>query len=803
MSPAVSRRTLLASTGVLSLAAFLGGPAASLAHADPVTGVTGLDQLRERWVDQITGRTVIDATDADFRTALEVMDTAVRDSRALLVAGTDRSRVFSDADFAADPMIVLTFTRLAKMASAWATPGSAFEGDAAVLAEVLAGLDDTNRLVYNDTQAEYGNWWSWEIGGPKALTDTMAIVAAHLSAEQVTRFCAAVDHFVPDPTTQFRPPRTPVTSTGANRVDICQAIMIRSIVGGDVDRLEAAVAALSPVWQYVTKGDGFFRDGSFVQHSTIGYTGTYGVVLLGGLAKIFSMLGATPYDIDDPTRSILFASVEKSYVPFVHDGEMMDAVRGRAVSREAERGHTDGAGAIEAILWLARAAEPADAERWRGICLGWIRRNAYDSILTKASIARTALVKELLRSGVSALPEKVGVDLFPGMDRAVYRGRSWALSLGMSSNRTTWYECGNGENNTGYQSGSGVTYLYGTDQAHFDDGFWPTADLHRLPGITLDTTPLPPKVEGEWGAKTPANEWTGGVTDGLALLVGQHLVAPGSTGLTARKTWFVVDDVVVALGSDIRTGTDAAVETVVEQRNLGEKGADRLTVDGREVCRPGRDTSSSVTARWAHLDRTGGYVFLAPTRVRVSRTRRTGAWRDVNTGGSTTPLTRTYATLLLDHGVQPDGAAYAYLLAPGATAARTRRLAEHPGVTVVRNDAQVQAVWTDDVSAASFWSAGSVPGLAADGPAVVLVRRGRGTLTLWVADPTQTRESVTVTVSERGFEHGKLESGHGSARRRGGRLEVTVPTAGLAGQSVKVTLRAGVKVTLRAGQRPR
>ncbi|MEU1607725.1 hypothetical protein, partial [Micromonospora matsumotoense] len=36
------------------------------------------------------------------------------------------------------------------------------------------------------------------------------------------------------------------------------------------------------LFRYTSLGDGFYQDGSFVQHDVVAYTGTYGAVLLGG-----------------------------------------------------------------------------------------------------------------------------------------------------------------------------------------------------------------------------------------------------------------------------------------------------------------------------------------------------------------------------------------------------------------------------------------------------------------------------------------------------------------------------------------
>ncbi len=788
MALELSRRNILRGTAALSLAGLLSGGFAPLAQAAEVATPDELDALRERWVDQVTGRTQVDEADPQFVAALATLDKAVGGFTTLLVPGPDRVQVFSDAAFTVDAQIVTTYKRLAQMATAWAMPGSAHKDSGSLLGHILAALTDGNRLIYNAEQAEFGNWWSWEIGTPKALTDTLAILGNEVDQELRTRYCEAIDHFIPDPTKQFSDERGKIVSEGANRVDICQAIIIRSIIGQDQMRLSAAIDALSPVWQYVTEGNGFFSDGSFVQHSTIAYTGTYGLVLLGGLAKLFSLLGGSGQEISDPSRTILFKTVEDSFAPFIHNGQMFDSVRGRAISRTQERSHDNGTMAIESILWLARAVDPATGARWRGLCQGWVERNQYSNPQAGASISRTALLKELALSGIDATPEAVGHSYFAGMDRSVYRGNGWAAALGLCSNRIAWYECGNGENDLGAQTGSGMTYLYTGEPGHFDDDFWPTANLTRLPGITVDTTALPPRVEGQWGAKTPSNEWTGGVTlDGLGA-VGMHLVAPGETGMNARKAWFFTGNMVVALGADIHTGSGARVETIVEHRNLGAHGGQSITVDGNAHSDSIGTPAIHENPRWAHVEGTGGYLFLGDTVLEVLREHRTGSWKTINTGGSTNIIGRQYATLAIDHGTLPSAASYAYALLPGGSAKDTEKAA-HNAPRILRNDAVGQGVEFGDTEAAAlFWQAGTVGSISANRSAAVLFAGNPGRGRLAVADPTQQADSISVTLV--GARYRRITSGEGATLSfdSAGNTVLTVSTRGMKGGSVELDL---------------
>jgi hyaluronate lyase len=584
----------------------------------------------------------------------------------------------------------------------------------------------------------------------------------------------------------FPPERGPIVSTGANRVDLCQAIIVRSLVTDDEAKLTHARDGLSDTWQYVTSGDGFYRDGSFVQHTWVAYTGTYGHVLLNGIGKLLGLLANSPWAVTDPKRQILFDSVAKAYLPVVHDARMMDFVRGRAVSRYNASDHDDGYTAMEAILRLAQGVDSTLAAQWRAAVAGWVQRDTFGNVLSGATIPRVALIKSL--QGVAPASERDGHTLFASMDRSVHRRSGWAYSISMASNRIAYYECGNGENNQGFHSGSGMTYLYDQDNGQYADAFWPTVDRYRLPGTTVDKLPLAPKAGGEWGAARPATTWVGGSTlDGYAA-IGQDLAGPVSP-MRARKSWFCLDEYVVALGAGITGSSGYPVETVVENRNLHSTGTNALTVNGIPQV-PALGDSATVAARWAHLDGVGGYVFLnGSPNLQLRREERTGSWRDVNTGGPTTPITRRYLTMWLDHGVDPAGATYGYLVAPGASAARTQQLSQSPGLLVLRNTADVQALLSGDLLLVNFWRADRIAELTADSPCSV-IRRVRGReLDLAVSDPTQRASTLGLHLMLPGAKVVRADEGV-TVRRTPAGLDITVDVAGAAGATRSLTVRS-------------
>ncbi|MEV8314184.1 polysaccharide lyase 8 family protein [Streptomyces sp. NPDC059900] len=758
------RRTILtASAASAFLPLVAGGPARAASDADPY------DTLLARAAAQLTGGD-FDAADPDFAAALKVLDTQASAWWRDLDRSAGRTALWADLSPAKEPgNFGQSYTRLRTIATAWATPGTSLSDSAEAADALLEALRFLHADAYNTGRPESGNWWFWEIGAPRALMDTCVLLREKIPAADLAKYVSTVAKFVPDPDRRTNIPT--LSETGANRADKAVIVALRGLLARDADTLALARDGLSDVrdkgknslFTYVTSGDGFYEDGSFVQHGSVAYTGTYGSVLLGSAGQLIALLAGSDWAVTDPKTSVLYEAVDRTFSPVVFDGLMMDALRGRATSREKAPDHKDGAAALTNILQLADGAPAAYAARWRALAKGWIRRNTSHPYLGLVGIPAIARAKTVVDdSSIPAADRLTGHFAFADMDRVVHRRPGWALTLSLSSKRIAAYEAGNGENQHGWYTGDGMAYLYdGDDLGQFGDGFWATVDPYRLPGTTVDTRERADiGTGGGTGTYLPKNAVAGGaVLDGRYGAAAMELMAQGST-LRARKAWFFLDNAVVALGAGITASDGRAIETVVENRNLHESGTPRLTVDGRRQPSHTGWSASLPGADWAHLEGTGGYVFpgqpghpdrpAQPARLHALREERTGTWRAINTGadtgGSTTPLTRRYLTLWLDHGVSPASSSYAYVLLPGASAAATAVWSRSRPVRIVANSATAQAVEArrDGLVAAHFWQPGSAAGLTASGPCTVIVRRGGDGMSLAVADPGRTGTTLTL-----------------------------------------------------------
>ncbi|MFC0438196.1 polysaccharide lyase 8 family protein [Kutzneria buriramensis] len=692
--PLLSRRLLLGAAAATAAAVVTPSPA----HAAD----DEFDTLRIRWRNLLTG-TGFDATAQPYAGALAALG-----NQATGYANTMTAALWPDLPLGkASNNITQSYKRLAAMALAYAQPATGVTGDARLGAKITAGLDQLAATAYTATTATYDNWWDWQIGSPQSLLDACVLAFPLLSAAQVATYCAAVDHFVPDSAVAVYAG----TSTGANRADLCRVIALRGVLGRSSAKIATASGALSPIFPYVMTGDGLYADGSFIQHTWVPYTNSYGEVMLGDFSRLFTLFAGSSWAVTDPQRGTVLDSVQHAFAPFIVNGLAMDGVSGRAISRglqgsnpTPQSDHTRGHLLVSDILRLAESGigSARQTATWRSMVKGWLQREKFLPYLQDPGVGVPELARAqalLADASVAGAPEPVGHRIF-AMDRSVHRRPLWTAAISMCSARTTYYENGNGENLRGWHTGAGMLYWWGEEVGNdqYSDAFWPTVDPYRLPGTTVSTKRLADGFGGAWGAPKPASTFAGGATDGTFAAVGQDVRGLGST-LVAKKSWFCLDDIVVCLGAGITCADGVAVETIIDNRRIT---TETLFVDGQRQSRTDGWTRQISRARTAVIDGTAGYLFPGGATVNATRIGRTGAWHDINTSSSSTPITRDYLTLWFDHGVDPVDATYSYGLMPGSDRPQLRLPPK-----IIANTATAQAI-QDPITntlAANFFAA--------------------------------------------------------------------------------------------------
>ncbi|MFG1816751.1 polysaccharide lyase 8 family protein [Kribbella sp. NPDC049174] len=728
------RRTVLG--GMLGgSAALMAGPLTLPARADEST-----DELRRRWQTLLTGGPTVDPTDPDLAVAIARIDKLAKSALTTLDRSANRTTLWPDlASTTLSNHVASNLRRIKQIAVAWGTTGSSYAGNAQVAADVLGALDWMYANRYSPTLPRYDNDYDWEIGGAAAFADTLVLLYDVIDPALRSKYTAAINHYTPDPNL-WRADRQ--IATGANRVWIATVVAVRAVLDGDTAALSRVRDAISDVegdgansvlafndapGRTDGTGEGFYSDGAFLQHWKHPYNGGYGKELLGTLSSLLYLLGGTQWSVTDPDLDNIYHWIDDAFDPLMARGDLMGSVCGREIARPSKQNHAPTQTVIEGALRLIPAARPDRATRLTALVKQWITEDTFRDFLTVTDPASLVAARAVLASGTPARGPLVLHKQYPRMDKAAHHRPGFTIGLSAYSSRIYNYESIQTENLHGWHLSDGMVLVYDDDLGHYSGDYWPTVDPYRLPGTTVDTR----RLADSYGFRsTSAADWVGG-----AAVPGRTIGAYGmdlrghGTGLTALKSWFLIDDVMVCLGSDI-TGP-GSVETIVENRKL----------------RTGTETFTQAPG-YCHLAGTGGYIFPDSTPVRMLRENRTATWREINLKyGTDTPVTRPYQTLWIDHGAAPVAQGYYYVQLPTASLGATTAFARNRPVRRLRADSTVHAVRLHDVLAANFWQAGCAAELTADGPASVVMARG----TVAISDPTQMRTTVAVDLAKPGL----------------------------------------------------
>ncbi|MCW3117295.1 MAG: hypothetical protein JWM28_1377, partial [Chitinophagaceae bacterium] len=599
------------------------------------------DSLRIKWVAFLTGGRY-NPNDPDIKAKLKLVESNASSSynEGFSHDTASRKAIWADVKYNKSADITTSYTRLFSMALAYNSLGTKWYHDEQLKQDITSALQWLYTNHYNEkitvpTTGGTNNWWDYLIGSPEKLTNIIFLMYQDIPPVWRNAYLRAIQHSTPNV----------ASYTGANLIWISRIIVLSSILSGDSAKINYAIDAIRPVFDYVAKGDGFYIDGSFIQHNKHPYTGGYGVALISSLAEVMYLFPAINSTM--PSSFQMYSWIYNSYEPLIYRGGMMSNVMGREICRSAMNEHVKGRQLIEGLILLARQAPARDAERLNSIIKAYIQESGGG--IGFSTITLTLMAKAIMNDKtIIARKNYTAYRQMANMDRAVQQADNYAFSVSMHSSRIYNFESINQENRKGWHLSDGMTYLYNVDQKQFEDNFWSTVDYQHLPGTTTEenSTALTNKVSDK--------TWVGGV--GLLDRYGATGMdlAPFSTTLTAKKSWFMFNNQIVCLGAGITNNDGRTVLTTIEQRKLGRDNSNTFVVDG--ITMPSLfDTQQRTAIHWAHLSGNVkgadiGYYFPGGTNLNMRRKRQNGRWSDVRTGADSAMNTRNYLTLRKDQG---------------------------------------------------------------------------------------------------------------------------------------------------------
>ncbi|HCX2353603.1 TPA: polysaccharide lyase 8 family protein [Staphylococcus aureus] len=525
-----------------------------------------------------------------------------------------------------------------------------------------------NFKITDSSKKKALNWWDYEIGTPRALTNTLILLNGDISSDEKKKYTAPIKTFAPDSDKILSSVGKPEQAKGGNLVDISKVKLLESIIEEDKDMMKNSIDSFNKVFTYVQDSatdkerNGFYKDGSYIDHKDVPYTGAYGVVLLEGISQMMPMIKETPFNDKTQNNTTLKSWIDDGFLPLIYKGEMMDLSRGRAISRENETSHSASATVMKSLLRLSDAMDESTKVKYKQIVKTSVKSDSsYKQNDYLSSYSDISKMKSLIEdSTISTNGLTQQLKIYNDMDRVTYHNKEldFAFGLSMTSKNVARYESINGENLKGWHTGAGMSYLYNSDVKHYRDNFWATADMTRLPGTTTLNDMPSTNTKND-------NSFVGGTKfDEQHASIGMDFENQDKT-LTAKKSYFILNDKIVFLGTGIKsTGSSENPITTIENRKANEY---KLYKDDIENTTSNDNTQEthSVFLESSDTKKNIGYHFLDKPKISVKKETHIGKWKDINNSQSNTQKNDDYYEVTQTHNTSDSK--YAYVLYPGLT----------------------------------------------------------------------------------------------------------------------------------------
>ena len=649
------------------------------------------DQILHSWENVSLGNENYQSDNPYMQEFLAKIESGVEESLAHWDSDiTTRDSIFDDVtDFTKSANITKTYRRLEQFAQVLDNKSSKYYQNYDLAVKLKEGMEYLYKHVYNEQKEIVGNWWDYEIGTPRAVVDVLAYANAYFNQDEINRYIKPIDKFVADPTVIRSTTTIPVPAVGGNQTDLSKVTILSGALKQDSARIQEGADGLLTVLEFVREGQGFYRDGSFIDHTDVAYTGAYGNVLMDGFSQILPMIANTPFALPAEKTAILYEWIDRAYFPIILNGELMDMTRGRSISRASAESHAAAIEALRGVVRIAQASDEAQKMHLLSAVKGRIGEDTfYVPYQNLKSYTDISLFEKLLNDDtIPAVKPETFLHSFHNMDKFVYNNaeNNFAIAISMYSDRTQNYEDMNNENRHGWYTSDGMVYLYNNDLTHYSEGYWPTVDPYKMLGTTELVTA---REDGSGQVNLPSSFVGASKFDEKNAAVAMDFTNYNEE-LSARKAWFIFGDKIVMLTTNIQNKSSDASVTTIENRKLVPDKNTKIYVNGEEMTadKVTNDAVDTFYLETADPNQRIGYAFLTPLSLDIEKQARTHSWSEINYGQPSDPITNTFVTAT--HTTQQNGENLAYVLMPNQDQEALNVAKDTVKVVVQNNDLQV------------------------------------------------------------------------------------------------------------------
>ncbi len=655
------------------------------------------------------------------------------------------------------------------MARGYATPGSDYYKNEKLKDDIIYCLDFMYKKYYGGAKNKLpsgSNWWDSYIGSPLYLTCVLLALRDDLECEQITHYADYMDTLIYEP-----------SYTSGNMIDIAYCTVLSAALQKDGVRLKNAVDILSDnVFDYVTSGDGIYKDGSYIMHDAIAYTGGYGSSLVTQLSEIIYVLDGSEYAFSDELVNRQVDWIFDAYAPVMWRGTAMSAVWGRKVWTMNES--TRSVGFMTGFALTAQYAPPEKAARIHALLKYYLAHYRF-SLTQFGKLSGADHLLAIEKNDSVAAEEPIAAKVFPHMARVTTHRSGFASMLALTSPTVAAYEgfvwsSSNMENCTAWYTGAGMLYVYTDVGVQYDDVFHQYGNRYRLAGTTVDTRKRDPKNNAHTFNES---DFVGGVQlDEFAVAAFQYdnKNRDFESDLVAKKSYFFFDNEYVMLGADINSTLDKGVITTVENQKIRGKKCRLYLNDETEAVSAQKDKLVHGV-KYAYLPDYGSIVFPEKQDLTVNINKTNQA---------------SFSEIFFDHGVNPTDDTYSYIILPLASREEGKAYYENPDVEILSNTKEIQAVRENKLGMTGivFWEIVEFEGITPDFACTMLVKNTENGKQIAISDPTMKVTGKHTIVLDGTY---ALDGAHDkvSVSAFAGKTTVTIDMSGMDGQTVLFKLK--------------
>ena len=311
-------------------------------------------------------------------------------------------------------------------------------------------------------------------------------------------------------------------------------------------------------------------------------------------------------------------------------------------------------------------------------------------------------------------------------DYMIQRDNSkFMISVKTHGNFVKKIESINSENLKGAFLNDGVSLIQCfCSEYHNTEACW---NWTMLPGTTCDTTFNP--ADPEILKSSNLSDFVGQVSDGKS---GISAMDYNRLGIKAHKSYFLLDHLMVALGSGIESPDIKNVVTTVDQKSFCYLGDIRL------INKPDQ---------WAWIDSVG-YFFPGHQNVIYKSKQRSGDWSNIDKVSKTGTSKLFMYSLYLGH---TKNNSYEYFVKTNCKKSEIRRMHKSKETKILTNTTDVQAIKYSEGIMAVFYrpvslKISSTESIQPNKACILIYKKMGSQKVIWVSDPTRNLSSLQIQI---------------------------------------------------------